>query len=307
MNFSLHQLAIFHEVAQMESITKAAERMHLTQPAVSIQLKNFQQQFDRALTETIGRRIYLTDFGKEIAEMAETVLERAGQIAQLQRGRLGELTGKLRFAVVSTGKYVMPYFLTDFMHRNPGVELVMDVTNKSQVIESLVENKVDFALVSILPVGLRISNIPLMANQLYLVGDKLPDSKRSDLGLLKELPMIFRESGSGTRLTMEEFLVKQGIHLRKTMELATNEAVKQAILAGLGYSIMPLIGIRDELQSGRLQIIPIDGLPVASVWQLIWLEQKKFSAVAETYLKFVGENKESIIRDQFAWLSSFQH
>ncbi|MEQ9591206.1 MAG: LysR family transcriptional regulator, partial [Cyclobacteriaceae bacterium] len=252
MHYTLHQLQVFLKVTENESITKAAEELHLTQPAVSIQLKNFQDQFEIPLTEIVGRKLYVTDFGREIAIAAEKILNEVQAINNRTLAYKGELIGKLRISVVSTGKYVMPYFLSDFLNLNPGVELVMDVTNKAQVIESLEKNEVDFSLVSVLPSKLNVEKVALMQNKLFLVGnsDKKYRSKTYDKDILKDLPLIYREQGSATRQVMEAFLMKKKWTTWKKMELTSNEAVKQAVLAGLGCSIMPLIGIKTELMQG---------------------------------------------------------
>lgn len=302
MNYTLHQLRIFLKVTQTESVTKAAEELHLTQPAVSIQLKNFQEQFSVPLTEVIGRQLYVTDFGKEIAEVADEILNQVSAINHRALSFKGEVTGRLKISVVSTGKYVMPYFLTDFIKKYLGVDLRMDVTNKMGVLNSLENNEVDFSLVSILPPMLQVDALQLLENKLYLIG-----SSASELGdeiystdLLQNLPLIFRERGSGTRQTMEGFILNQNIPFqKKRMELTSNEAVKQAVLAGLGYSIMPIIGIKNELREGRLRIIRVRGLPIVTSWNLIWLKKKKHSPIADAFLNHVKKNKQEIIRKWF--------
>jgi len=140
MNYTLNQLHIFLKIVQTQSVTKASEELHLTQPAVSIQLKNFQDQFDIPLTEVVGRKIYITDFGKEIAEAAENIINQVYAINYKTLAFKGQLAGRLKISVVSTGKYVMPYFLADFIKQHAGIELQMDVTNKLKVIESLENN-----------------------------------------------------------------------------------------------------------------------------------------------------------------------
>ncbi|HPI12294.1 MAG TPA: LysR substrate-binding domain-containing protein [Catalimonadaceae bacterium] len=303
MHYTLHQLRIFHCVSQTQSITKAAEILHLTQPAVSIQLKNFQDQFPIPLTEVVGRKLFITDFGKEIALAAEKIMGEMEAISYKSRAFQGELSGKLTLSVVSTGQYVMPYFLADFMNAHPGVELVLDVTNKSQVLASLEANQVDFSLVSVLPEKLLIDSVSLLPNKLYLVsGAGMQfDKPEYDGSLLNELPLIFREAGSGTRLVIEHYLQRNGITVRKKMELTSNEAVKQAVLAGLGVSIMPLIGIRHELELKLLQIIPVKGFPIVSNWNLIWLKSKRFSPVAHAFLDFIQAEKDRIVAEKFDW------
>lgn len=307
MNYTLNQLKIFLRIAQTGSVTKAAEELHLTQPAVSIQLKNFQEQFDIPLTEVVGRKIYITDFGREIAEAAENIINQVHAINYKTLAYKGQLTGRLKISIVSTGKYVMPYFLADFMKQHSGIELLMDVTNKNKVIDNLENNEVDFSLVSVLPDGLNIEKLDLLQNKLYLVGSNLSgiekDLKTKEL--LGYLPLIFREKGSGTRQSMESFFERKNILVPKKMELTSNEAVKQALLAGLGYSIMPLIGIRNELHNKELQIIPIKGLPIITNWSLVWLKGKKPSPVAKAFLNYLKQEKTQIVHDKFSWYEQY--
>jgi DNA-binding transcriptional LysR family regulator len=307
MNYTLHQLQIFLKVVQTQSVTRAAEELHLTQPAVSIQLKNFQEQFEIPLTEVLGRKIYITDFGREIAEAAESIIDQVYAINHKTLAYKGQLTGRLKISVVSTGKYIMPFFLADFMKQHSGIELLMDVTNKNKVVESLVNNEVDFALVSILPTTLKIEKMDLLQNKLFLVNDKKTKFKKgvTITEILNDLPLIFREKGSGTRQTMESFIERNSISVLKKMELTSNEAVKQALLAGLGCSIMPLIGIRSEVQNNELQIIPIKGLPIKTTWSLIWLKGKKHSPVSLSFLEYLKKEKAQIIQDKFSWFEQY--
>lgn len=307
MNYTLNQLQIFLKITQTLSVTKAAEELHLTQPAVSIQLRNLQDQFDIPLTEVVGRKIYITDFGKEIAQAAQQIIDQVQTINHKTLQFKGQLSGRLKLSVVSTGKYVMPYFLTDFINQNSGIDLLMDVTNKSRVVESLINNEVDFSLVSVLPDSPVVEKLDLLQNKLYLVGNsdrkfkKAPYSKT----LIKELPLIYREKGSGTRQTMEGFFERNKIEVTKKMELTSNEAIKQAVLAGLGYSIMPLIGIKNELRDGDLQIVPVNGLPIKTVWRLIWLKGKKHSPVAASFLAYTKEQKSTIVQRHFDWYEKY--
>ena len=243
MNYTLRQLEVFTKICEYKSITKAAEALHMTQPAASIQLKNFQDQFDISLTEVIGRQLYVTAFGEEIYAACINILNL---------------------------------------------------------------NKVDFSLVSILPEAIAIDNIQLMSNQLYLIGSKqLKHPKKSqDPSFIADLPLIYRESGSGTRQTMERFLERHNIKPRKMLELTSNEAVKQAVIAGLGYSIVPLIGLKNELVQGELSIIPIKGMPIESSWNLIWLKSKKFSPPARAFLDYITSHKDDIMHRHFEW---FEH
>jgi len=309
MHYTIHQLRIFLKITQTLSITKASEELHLTQPAVSIQLKNFQAQFDIPLTEIIGRKIFITDFGKEIAISAEKILNEANVINYRTQEFKGKLAGRLKISVVSTGKYVIPYFLSGFLKQHEGVELLLDVTNKSQVIASLENNVVDFSLVSVMPENIKLNKLELMQNQLYLIGnrDQIFKEKIYDKKIFETIPLIYRERGSGTRHVMEKFILKNKLPVKKKMELTSNEAVKQAVIAGMGFSIMPLIGIKNELNNGELQIIPVKGFPIKSVWNLIWLKDKGFSLVANSFLNFVKVEKQNIIKEKFSWIESSKY
>ncbi len=307
MNYTLHQLHIFLRISQNQSITRTAEELFLTQPAISIQLKSFQNQFSVPLTEVVGRKLYVTDFGMDIAAAAQKIINEVELINYKTLAYKGELSGKLKISVASTGKYVMPYFLSGFMKEHKGVELIMDVTNKSKVVRSMERNEVDFALVSVLPKKLNVHHIELMKNQLFLVGNR--ESKFEEKSINKEefeeLPLIYREDGSATRNAMESFITKNQYPVRKKIQLTSNEAVKQAVVAGLGYSIMPLIGIKNELKKKDLKIIKTPGLPMSTKWRIIYLKAKNLSPTAEAYLEFLNSNKNDIIEESFGWIGEY--
>lgn len=301
MNYTLNQLRIFTQVVKSGSISKAAEALDLTQPAVSIQLKNLQRHFDVPLTETIQKKLYVTSFGKDIARAAENLIVEAEQISSKTKALQGALSGQLRISVVSTGKYVIPYFLSSFLSKHQGVELNLDVSNKQGTLLHLRENEIDFALLSTLPKNISVETEDLMRNELYLVASSelhIPRS-RSQNDLLRKLTLIFREDGSATNQAMTQFLETNDITVFRKIQLTSNEAVKQAVIAGLGVSILPMIGIRQELASGRLKIIPMKGLPLKTTWRLLWHRDKKHTPVAAAFLEHVREHKGEIVRKWF--------
>lgn len=307
MDYTLHQLRVFLKVAEHQSITRAAEDLFLTQPAVSIQLKKFQDQFSIPLTEVVGRQLYITEFGHEIAAAAEKILEEVEAINYKTIQYRNQLAGKLKISVASTGKYVMPYFLSGFMAQHRGVDLVMDVTNKTEVVKSLERNEVDFALVSVIPDQFKTNSVPLLSNKLFLVGspklhlkEKIADKKK-----FEEYPFLFREPGSATRMAMEEFISKNNLPTYKKMELTSNEALKQAVIAGLGYTVMPLIGIRNQLENNEIEIVPHKGLPITTQWNLIWLKAKNLSPLATAFLEYIEESKADIIGETFSWYEKY--
>ena len=255
----------------------------------------------------VGRQLYVTDFGLEIAEAAEKILNEVDAINYKTMAFKGQVAGRLKISVVSTGKYVMPYFLSDFTNKNKGVDLIMDVTNKQSVVKSLENNEVDFSLVSIIPEQLNLNRVELMENRLYLVGGtkKKFNQKVSKKKIFENYPMLYREDGSATRNAMESFIASQNISTPKRMKLTSNEALKQAVIAGLGYSIMPLIGIKNELKNGDLKIIPFKGLPIVTNWNLVWQKSKNLSPVAQAYLEFINNEKDRIIKENFDWYKAY--
>lgn len=293
MNYTLNQLRVYLKVVETESVTRASEELFMTQPAVSIQLKNFQEQFSIPLTELIGRKLFITDFGREIAEMASRILTDIEELKFKTRAYEGLITGKLKISSASTGKYVTPYFLSGFLNENPAIDLKLDVTNKSLVIESLKKNEIEFAVVSVLPVDIEVEEELLIENRLYFVAPTTSSNYTETL--------IFREPGSATRVEMENFFKQKKSNDQKKLELTSNEAVKQAVISGLGSSILPLIGIKNELANGDLKIVEIKGLPLKTEWRLIWLKQKKLSPVGLAFLSYLRENKVSILREHFGW------
>jgi DNA-binding transcriptional LysR family regulator len=311
MNFTFHQLKVFIVVVEKKSITKAAIYLNMTQPAVSIQLKNLQNQFDSSLTEVIGRKLYITDFGLELYSISQNILREVETINYRTQNFKGLLSGKLKISVVSTGKYIMPYFLKSFINAHPKIDLEMEVTNRNKVLEGVENNTVDFSLVSILPKDREVGKEILMPNKLFLTvpGDYQAVSKEVgesiESSIMGTLPLIFREPGSATRHKMQEYFKESHILPRIKLELTSNEAVKQAVIAGLGGSILSLLSIKNELKTGEIKILPLKGFPIHSEWALIWPIKKQFSWVASAYLEYVRGHKTQIYNQYFRWIEEY--
>ncbi|WP_010522806.1 LysR family transcriptional regulator [Aquimarina agarivorans] len=307
MNYTLHQLRVFIEIVEKKSITRAAEALFLTQPAVSIQLKNFQDQFPIPLTEIVSKKLYVTDFGMEIAETARRILIEVDTINHKTQAFQGKLAGRLRLSVVSTGKYVMPYYLSSFLDDHPAIDFSMDVTNKQNVVYHLEKNEVDFALVSVLPEHLGLNSIPLIKNSLFLVGGTEREKKRTGKKALifNDAPLLYREKGSATRNAMEAFIEKKNLPSVKKIELTSNEALKQAVIAGMGYSIMPLIGIKNAVINNEISILPYSGLPIETEWNIVWRKDKTLTPIAKAFIDYISLEKESIREKYFSWIDDF--
>ncbi|HAH36844.1 MULTISPECIES: LysR family transcriptional regulator [unclassified Algoriphagus] len=306
MNISLNQLKALSSIAHFQSITKAAKALNMTQPAVSVQLKNLQENFDVPLTEIIGKKIHITEFGQELVDMSERIFAEMDQIEQRMMELKGLLAGKIRISAVSTGKYIIPYLMADFMKIHPHVEINLEVSNRFKVLAHLEENSTDLALVSIAPDEMNLESIVIAENKWYLACS--PKKAEEYQKLISEnkwdkIPFILRESGSGTRVMMEKFFHDRDINTNSKMELATNEAVKQAIMAGLGASILSSYSMVNEIKEKRIHILKFEGLPIIADWKLVWLKQKKHAPAVKAFIRWVSENKRKIFQDHFEQLN----
>lgn len=306
MNFSLRQLQLFCAVVENNGITKASINLDITQPAISIQLKKLQKNFDLNLIEMHGKKIIVTDFGKSFYSHAKEVLKQVEEFKYSLDYLNGILSGKLKIATVSTGKYIMPFYLKNFLDLNKKIDLKLDVSNRKQVISAITNHEIDFALVSVLPNEIDFEEIILMRNPLYLIGPKNEIVEGSFSTQKKEYPLIYREEGSGTRLVMQRHFDQINYSPKIKMELTSNEAVKQAVIAGLGYSMLSLLSIKHELKQNELKIIPDIQMRVRSTWRLIWLKNKKTSPVSEAFIDFIKNNKEAIYKDYFSWVEDYE-
>lgn len=306
MNYSLQQLRILVEVAEKGSITAAAEALHLTQPAVSIQLKNLQAQFQLPLYEVISRRLYITDFGREIAQLAREILAMSEQIGQKQALFMGLLAGSLRLSVVLTAQYLIPYLIKDFSQKHPQVQIELWVKDKQQVIDDLLHHRIDLALITLPPEKLRLSAYPFMKNYLIpVIGRQSRWRGMPFEEIVRKAPALLRERGSGTRQISEQYFRQQGISLQRYMEFNSSDTIKQAILADMGWAILPLISLHNELLLGQIELIENPAFPLETDWQFVWLTEKKLSPLAAAFLDYVRSIQVSFLEEHFSWMSTF--
>lgn len=301
MKYTFKQLEVFLKISQTKSVSKAAKLLYLSQPAVSTQLKNFQAQFNLPLTELVKRKLYLTEFGQEVAKDCEKILEDVQSLDRKALAYQGQLTGRLSISVVSTGKYLMPYFLKDFTDQHPAIELSMDVSNKAKVLENITKNEVDFSLIAHPLQDNSLDSLYLLDNKLFMFISSqrsVPD-KCSLEALVNRFPFIYREEGSSTRQFMEMFIEGKQFSPSKQLELTSNEAVKQAVIAGLGCSILPLIGLVHELDRRRVKIVALRGLPILSEWRLIWRKGREHSPVAAAFLDYLKTERARVVEEYF--------
>lgn len=293
MNVTLRQLAIFARVAATGSFTRAAEQLHLTQPAVSQQLRQLTEAVGEPLLETVGRRSYLTDAGKALLATWEGMDRQWQEFEEELQAMRGLHSGVLRLAVVSTAKYFVPRVLGPFCARYPGIDVRLEVANRDQIVQRIAENRDELYVMTRPPEGLDLETRPFLDNPLVPIAaaaHPLARRRRLTLADLEGERFIMREPGSGTRIAVEEFLAARGARLNVRMELGSNEAIKQAVAGGLGFSILSRHTLhRDPAQEDDVVILPVAGFPLHTRWQLVHLRQKRLSRAAQAFLALLEE------------------
>ena len=267
--YTLRQLDLFAAVARTGSLTRAAAEAHLTQPAVSMQVKQLEEAVGLPLTEGAGRGIQLTDAGREFAEHVEEVLERVEHLEELAARWRGVRSGRIRLGVVSTAKYFLPKLLAQFLKSHPGVDFRLTIHNREEILAELRANTVDFVIMGRPPEELECVATPFAPNLLGIVASPahaLSRRRRMKLSELAAESFIVREHGSGTRAAMERFFAAHRVKLRSSMEMASNESIKQAVIAGLGLGFLSLHTVRNELAWGHLALLDVEGLPLHRQW-----------------------------------------
>jgi DNA-binding transcriptional LysR family regulator len=294
MSYTLHQLDVFASVAKNKSITKAAKELFMSQPAVSIQVKKLQEHFDIDLIEVIGKQLYLTDAGVELYNSQKKIKNELKSLEMALDELKGVMKGKLSIVVVSTAKYFMPYILGKFRNELPQVQISLKVTDRNEVTSQLKENTCDLAVYSQLPEGIALEQIEFLSNPLVLAASpdhQLADKKNIQWKDLEKYDFLIRETGSGTRLVMERLLNEENIDPEMVMELSTNEAVKQAIMAGIGISLVSRYSLLNEEKMGKISVLDVKGLPYVNNWKLVYPKGKKLSPVARSFIDF-ARNKD---------------
>ena len=300
MHLTIRQLQVFEAVARHLNFTRAAEELHMTQPAVSGHIRGLEDQAGMPLVEQVGKRLFLTDGGREVQRTAQEVLGRAEDLDMRLAELAGAIRGRLRLAVTTTAEYFAPHLLGTFSRRYPGVEIRLEVSNRETVLERLAANEDELAIMGRVPQGMGVTGTAFTDNPLVLVappGHPLAGERSVSPARLSEEPFLVREAGSGTRLAMERFFEEQGISLKGSMELGSNETIKQAVMAGLGLSVLSWHTLPLERATGNLAVLDVEGFPLRRHWYAVHLQEKKLSVVARTFLEFLtGEGNELVAR-----------
>jgi len=290
MHLTLRQLKVFESVARHLNYTRAAEELHLTQPAVSMQVKQLEESLGISLFEQLGKRIHLTEAGTEVLTYARSITQQLDELEGVLNRIKGLGGGRLRISVASTANYFIPNLLGSFSQRYPDVTISLDVTNRESLLRQLSENMVDLVIMGRPPAEADVEADPFLDNPLVVVAPPdhpLTGKKKIPLKRLQEETFLVRESGSGTRIAMERFFSERGMKLKTGMEVGSNEAIKQSVQAGLGLGLLSRATIEQELTLKRLVVLDIEDFPIMRHWYVVHRKGKRLSAAAEAFRGFL--------------------
>ena len=290
LHLTFRQLSVFEAVARHLSYSRAAQEMHLTQPAVSMQIKQLEDNVGMPLFEQLGKKIYLTEAGRELSHYSRVIAQQLSEAESVLNDLKGLQRGRLKISVASTANYFAPQLLAVFGQRFPTVTVSLDVTNRQALLAQLANNEMDMAIMGQPPEGLDLLAESFMENPLIVIAPinhPLANEKKIPLARLQSETFLVREQGSGTRIAMERFFNQHGIQLQAGMVMSSNEAIKQAVQAGLGLGILSLHTIGLELETKRLKVLDVKGFPIMRHWYVVHRADKRLSPVAQAFKEFV--------------------
>jgi len=299
MAFTFKQLKIFSTVAELQSYPLAAKALFLTQPAISMQIKQLEDYIGLPLFERVGKSIGLTEAGRELLHYASSIAHQIDEATLMLRELKGVERGKLHLTMASTANYFAPQLIAAFRHEFPRAEIRLDVTNRSGLVDAVENNQTDMAIMGKPPSGHHLVGIPFMDNPLVVIASPnhpMVSKQPLLLSTLANEPFIVRESESGTRMATERFFNRHNLELIAGMEMNRSEAIKQAVMAELGLGIVSLHTIEMELALKRLVVLEVEDFPIKRKWYIVHREGKRFAAIPEAFKNFVLERAPEILR-----------
>ncbi len=290
LHVTLQQIRLFESVARHKSFTRAAEELFLTQPAVSIQIKRLEDNIERKLIETVGKKLFLTPAGDKVFHSCQQILASLNGLRLDLNGLDNDISGELKIAIVSPGKYFMPYLIGKFLELYPDVVPLITVANRSQVLEALQNNTHDVAITGRIPHDIKVTAQPFFRSDLVVVAhpkNRLVNKRNISLAKLSEEKLILREKGSGVREAMEELFREKGVPFKPFMEFGSTEAIKQTVMAGIGISVLPIHTIRIELKHNYLKVLDVQDFPMPRSWYVTHLKDIELTAPAKAFISLV--------------------
>jgi DNA-binding transcriptional LysR family regulator len=297
MRTTLHQLKVFKQVAYMLNFTKAGKVLGLTQPAVSIQIKQLETNLGISLFEKIGKTLYLTPAGKDLRIFSDDIFSRFENMDMALSALKGELQGDFYLSAVSSAKYFTPHLLGAFHKKYPKVNLHLDIVNRENIILRLQENKDDLVIMGLLPEIMPLARYPFVDNPIILISSPnhpLANKRNLELEELSDHPFLHREKGSGTRKALEEFLDEKSISLQASMTLGNSETIKQGVMAELGISAVSRHSVSLELATNTLVELDFIDFPLVRSWYVVHHESKHLSPIAKAFVEFVLSEEENV-------------
>jgi DNA-binding transcriptional LysR family regulator len=298
MHFTLRQFRVFEAVASRLSFTQAAKALHLSQPAVSMQVKQMEEQVGLPLFEQIGKQIYLTEAGQEIYHYSRAIGQLLSEAEEVINELKGSHRGKLTISVASTANYFVPTLLGIFHKRFPGVTVSLDVTNREILMQQLEANEVDLVVMGQPPKEMDLEAGAFMENPLVVIAPPdhpLAKEKNIPMSRMEEEVFLTRERGSGTRSAIERFFEQHGVQLNTGMEIASNEAIKQSVQAGLGLGLLSRDTLDMELALGKLVILDVEDFPIVRHWYVMHRKGKRLTSVALAFKQFLLEEANDLL------------
>ncbi|OIO73686.1 MAG: LysR family transcriptional regulator [Zetaproteobacteria bacterium CG1_02_53_45] len=299
MNITLKQLKILEAVVEHNSYTDAAKALYMTQPAVSMQVKQMEVQIGLPLFEREGKQVSLTEAGGELLHYARIIRQQLDEAELMIEELKGLKRGKLHLTMASTANYFAPQLIAAFLHDYPGAQVTLDVTNRTGLLNALDNNTTDMVIMGKPPKGHNVTAIRFMENPLVVIASPVhPLARQKELIPLRQLadePFIVRERASGTRIAAERFFARHDMQLKAGMEMNRSEAIKQAVMAELGLGIVSLHTIEMELALKRLVVLKIEDFPIMRQWHIVYRKGKRFAAIPEAFKNYVLEHAEQLI------------
>lgn len=290
MNVTFRQLKVFEAVARHLSYTQAAQELHLTQPAVSMQIKQLEEQAGLPLFEQLGKKVFMTQAGQEMYHYCRSIASQLEEAEEVLEQLKGVQRGHLDISVASTANSFATRLLAMFAKQHEGITFSLDVTNRAALLRQLEQNEKDLVVMGRPPQEMDLVTESFMENPLVVVAPPdhpLASQKALDLAQLEDEIFVVREQGSGTRIAMQRFFTERGINLQTGMEMTSNEAIKQAVEAGLGLGIVSIHTLELELETRRLVILDVKEMPILRHWYVVHRRGKRLSPVAEAFRQFV--------------------
>jgi DNA-binding transcriptional LysR family regulator len=289
---------VFEAVARLLSFSRAAEELHLTQPAVSTQVRKLEEHAGNALFEQFGKKIYLTPAGAELLQISRAIIQQFEAAEHAMTQFKGVSGGRLNVGVISAGDYFFPRILVEFAGRHQGVSLNFTVHNREGLLAQITENLTDLAIMVRPPSGLDTVHEAFAPHPYVIVaapGHPLAGRKKIPLARLMREPFVVREKGSDTRNSMEEGLCGRLAEMRIAMEIRSTETIKQAVIAGMGISFMSAHTISLELRAGSLRVLDVQGFPLMLNWYVVHRRTKRLPPVAQAFKDFLLSDGASLV------------